>query len=238
VGKPIKFISTGEKLDALESFYPDRMASRILGMGDVLTLVEKAQESIDEKEAEKVAKQMMSGEFTLDMFVNTQRMMKKMGSFGDVMKMMGVGGMFGINSDQQDQIANHGETMFKRYETAINSMTAIERSKPEKIDMSRRRRIARGSGLKENEVGQMLKEFEQMRAMFAQFHKMLGGLPLAGLAGGLGGALDGGGLGKAFDPARLAGKMPLGRPAKPAPPKGFPFAGPGGGYYRKKKKHQ
>jgi len=235
VGQPVKFISTGEKLDALEAFYPERMASRILGMGDVLTLVEKAKLSIDEKEAEKVAKQMMSGEFTLEMFVNAQSMMKKMGSFGDIMKMMGVGGMFGINSDQQGQIANQGEKMFRRYETAINSMTIAEKRKPEIINMSRRRRIASGSGLLENEIGQMLKEFEQMRAMFQQFHKMMGGFSMAGLAG-LGGGGESG-MGGSFDPSMLAGKMPAGRLPKPttSAPKGFPFIGPGGGYYRKKK---
>jgi len=108
VGKPIKYISTGEKMDALEAFYPDRMGSRILGMGDVLTLVERAQQSIDEKEAEKVAKQMMQGEFTLEMFVGAQKMMKKMGSMGDIMKMMGVGGMLGINSETQQMIATKG----------------------------------------------------------------------------------------------------------------------------------
>jgi signal recognition particle subunit SRP54 len=236
VGKPIKFISTGEKLDALEPFFPDRMASRILGMGDVLTLVEKAQQNIDEKEAEKVAKQMMTGDFTLEMFVSAQRMMKKMGSFGDIMKMMGIGGMFGISSDQQEQIATHGEAMLERYETAINSMTVSERRKPSIIDMSRRRRIARGSGLKENEVGQMLNEFEQMRAVFGGLHKMLGG-NLAGLAGlGLGGG-EGGPMGM-FGPGGAPSNPAMGRPPKPGapPPKGFPFPGPGGGYYRKKKK--
>jgi signal recognition particle subunit SRP54 len=238
VGKPVKFISTGEKLDALEPFYPDRMASRILGMGDVLTLVEKAQESIDEKEAERVAKQMMAGEFTLEMFVNAQRMMKKMGSFGDIMKMMGVGGMFGMNSDQQEKIASHGEAMLQRYETAINSMTPTERRKPASIDMSRRRRIAKGSGLKENEVGQMLNEFEQMRMVFGQLHKMMGGFNLAGLAGMGGGGGADGGLAGLFDPTAAAKNMPMAKPPKlgAPPPKGFPFGGPGGGYYRKKKK--
>lgn len=177
--RPIKFLSVGEKMDALEAFYPDRMASRILGMGDVLTLVEKAQQAIDEKEAEKVAKQMMAGEFTLEMFVNAQRMMKRMGSMGDIMKMMGIGGMLGMSSEQQDQLSSHGEAMLNLYEIAINSMTVQERQKPEIINMSRRRRIASGCGLKDNQVGQMLNEFEQMRKMF----KMLGnfgGMPFGG----------------------------------------------------------
>jgi signal recognition particle subunit SRP54 len=232
VGKPVKYISTGEKLDALEAFYPDRMASRILGMGDVLSLVEKAQEAIDEKEAEKVARQMMAGEFSLEMFVNAQKMMKKMGSFGDIMKMMGVGGMFGINSNQQDEIASRGEEMLNRYEVAINSMTVSERQDPKIIDMSRRRRIASGSGLKENEVGQMLNEFEQMRAVFQQLRNMLGGMPLPGMGGLMGGA-DMGMFKPTGKPAGL-GKMPLRMP--PSGKGGFPFPGPGGGYYRKKKK--
>lgn len=193
-GKPVKFLSTGEKLDQLEPFYPDRMASRILGMGDVLSLVEKAQANIDEKEAEKVAKQMMQGEFTLEMFINSQRMMKRMGSMGDIMKMMGLGGMLNLNSEQQAEIATYGENMMNLYETAINSMTPEERRRPEIINMSRRRRIARGSGLKENQVGQMLNEFEQMRQMFSQFRKMLGGFPMPGMPGFPG--MDGMGGGK------------------------------------------
>lgn len=222
-GKPIKFISTGEKLDALEAFHPDRMASRILGMGDVLTLVEKAQASIDEKEAERVAREMMAGEFTLEMFVNAQRMMKKMGSLGDIMKMMGLGGMLGMSTEQQAQLASHGEQMFKLYESAINSMTPDERRKPEVINMSRRRRIARGAGLRENEVGQMLNEFEQMRRMFQQFRKLMGG----GLPFGMPGM-----------PGAPTGRLPdLPKMPPPArPPSGFPLKGPGGGYYRKKGK--
>jgi signal recognition particle subunit SRP54 len=263
VGRPIKYISTGEKLDQLEAFYPDRMASRILGMGDVLSLVEKAQQSIDEKEAEKVAKEMMKGEFTLEMFVNAQKMMKKMGSMGDIMKMMGVGGMLGINSEQQEMIATHGEKMMDLYETAINSMTKAERLQPQIIDFPRRRRIAKGSGLKENEVGQMLNEFEQMRQMFTQIHKMMGGFGGGMFGGGGGGMPDlsalqnmqgfpgmpgmggmpGGGMpgmgGMPQIPPGMRGPgmgaMPGFRPGKvpPPPPKGYPT---GGGSFRKKKK--
>lgn len=232
-GKPIKYISTGEKLSQIEAFYPDRMASRILGMGDVLSLVERAQQSIDEKEAEKVAREMMEGEFTLDMFLSSQKMMKRMGSLGDIMKMMGLGGMLGLNSEQQDKIASHGEAMFNLYETAINSMTPEERRRPQIINMSRRRRIARGSGLKDNEIGQMLNEFEQMRKMFQQFRQLMGGgagmLPF-GLPGGM--------------PGGMPGPLPPGAPPMPRgmtklppkPPSGFPLKGPGGGYYRKKGK--
>lgn len=247
-GRPVKFLSTGEKLDQLEAFYPDRMASRILGMGDVLTLVEKAQANIDEKEAEKIAKQMMQGEFTLEMFLNSQKMMKKMGSMGDLMKMMGLGGMLGLNSDQQAQIADHGETMMKLYESAINSMTPEERRKPETINVSRRRRIARGSGLKENQVGQMLNEFQQMRQMFTQFSKMLGGFPMPGMPGfpgmpGMGGPGNSkGGAQSPFGdlpglsqpgafPPNFPG-MPTGRPLPP----NFPPNRPSGPGFRKKGK--
>lgn len=186
-GQPIKFISTGEKLDNLDAFFPDRMASRILGMGDVVALVEKAQDAIDEREAERVANQMMKGEFTLQMFLDSQRMMKKMGSLGDIMKLLGVGGMLGLNSDQQSMLADHGEKMLDLYETAINSMTPDERRTPEIIDYRRKRRIAAGSGLKENQVNQMLNEFEQMRKMFSQFSGMMGGaggMPFPGMPGG------------------------------------------------------
>ncbi len=232
-GRPIKFISTGEKLADLEAFYPERMASRILGMGDVLSLVEKAQGAIDEKEAEKVAKQMMAGEFTLEMFVNAQRMMKKMGSFGDIMKMMGIGGMMGISSDQQSQLADHGEKMLSLYETAINSMTPEERRKPEIINMSRRRRIANGAGMAENNLGQMLNEFDKMRQMFQQLNKMMGAggaSMLSGLIPGMPGA-----------PGAAKGQMPP-FPASPTmgmpklPPAGFPRKSGFSGGYRKKGK--
>ncbi len=254
VGRPVKFISTGEKMEDLEAFYPDRMASRILGMGDVLSLVEKAQASIDEKEAESVAKRMMKGEFTLSMFMDMQKMMKKMGPMGNIMKMMGMGGMFGIPSDKQDEIAEHGEKMMKLYEVAINSMTKFEREHPEEINMSRRRRIARGSGMKEGQVGEMLNQFEQMRQVFGMMHKMgLGGM-MGGGGGfpGMGGGgfpgmppggfpgMGGGGM-PPFPPGGMPGGMPggAGLPGLTGrkPPKGFPpLGGPGGGYYRKKKK--
>lgn len=231
--QPIKFISTGEKLDNLDAFYPDRMASRILGMGDVIALVEKAQEAIDEKEAEKVAKQMFAGEFTLEMFLQSQKMMKRMGSLGDVMKLMGVGGMLGLSSEQQNTLAGHGEKMLHLYETAINSMTVMERQRPEVINMSRRRRIAKGSGLKENEIGQMLNEFEQMRKMFSQFHKMMGGMPFPGMPGG-----GGGNMPSWQDLAKNPPQMPGNRAPGGFPPMGTPQAGRGGGNIFRHKKNK
>jgi signal recognition particle subunit SRP54 len=246
--KPVKYMSVGEKMNELEPFYPDRMASRILGMGDVLTLVEKAQANIDEKEAEKVAKQMMQGEFTLEMFINAQKMMKRMGSMGDLMKMMGLGGALGLSSDQQAEIAEFGENMMKVYETAINSMTVEERRKPEIINMSRRRRIARGSGLPENQIGQMLNEFEQMRQMFSQFHKMMGGFAFPGMPGmpgmgpGGGGQMPKGGIPPGFgqlpgvsNPGAMPPGFPGGLPGRRLPP-GTPQYRPGGGAFKKKGK--
>jgi signal recognition particle subunit SRP54 len=237
-GKPVKFMSVGEKMNELEPFYPDRMASRILGMGDVLTLVEKAQQSIDEKEAEKVAKQMMAGEFTLEMFINSHKMMKRMGSMGDIMKMMGIGGMLGMTSDQQQQLAELGENMMKVYETAINSMTPEERRRPELITVSRRRRIARGAGLQENQVGQMLNEFEQMKQMFSAFHKMMGGFAFPGMPG-IPGMLGGGGskMPKTGMPPGFPGMPGMGNPGALPPnfPGGLPGSrtAPGSSLYRR-----
>lgn len=223
VGKPVKFISTGEKLDNLETFYPDRMASRILDMGDVLSLVEKAQQNIDEKEAEKVAMEMLHGEFTLDMFLKMNSMMKKMGNMGDIMKMMGMGGMLGINSSQQKQIADEGEQMLSLYETAINSMTKEERQNPDIIDFKRKRRIARGAGLRENQIGQLLNQFQKMRQMFQYIKPMLqmgagGGMP--GMGGGMPGM--GGGMPGLGNLPGLGGLGGMNKPGGgPAIPPGF-----------------
>lgn len=232
VGKPIKFISTGEKLDNLEAFYPDRMASRILGMGDVISLVEKAQKNIDEKEAERAVMDMFQNDFTLEMFVNMNRMMKRMGNMGDIMKMMGVGGMLGISSEDQNKIATEGEALMTRYEIAINSMTLAERRKPELIDFSRRRRIAKGSGLKPDEIGRMLNEFEKMREVMKYMKGIMGG----GLFGGGFPGMPGGfpGMGGKGDgkmppmPPGFPGMPPLGKGGRPQMPPGFPGF-PGGG---------
>lgn len=246
VGKPIKFISTGEKLDNLETFYPDRMASRILDMGDVLSLVEKAQQNIDEKEAERVAMEMMKGDFTLDMFIQMQSMMKKMGNMGDIMKMMGLGGMLGISTEQQKQIAEQGEKMMSQYEIAINSMTPDERKNPDLIDFQRKRRIAKGSGLKEAQIGQLLNEFQKMRQMFQYIKPFLGG----GMGGMGGGGFPGmgnfpgmppmGGMGggmqppPGFDPSKM--RMPPGMAGMPGMPGGAKAKGGGKPRLRKKKR--
>lgn len=223
VGKPIKLISTGEKMEDLEAFYPDRMASRILDMGDVLSLMEKAQKNIDEKEAERLAKDMMQGDFTLQMFIDMQKMMKKMGPMGDIMKMMGLGNMFGINSSQQKELADQGEVVMKLYETAINSMTKAERQNPDIIDFKRRRRIAKGSGLKDNQIGQLLNDFQKMRQMFQYMRPLLsmgmgGGMPPG--MGGLPGMTPGGmpDLGALM---RGAGNPGMGMPKMPQMPQGM-----------------
>jgi signal recognition particle subunit SRP54 len=268
VGKPVKYISTGEKIEDLEAFYPDRMASRILDMGDVLSLVEKAQEAFDEKGTEDVMKSIMKGEFNLRIFMEMLKMMKRMGPMGSIMKMMGIGGMFNISSEQQDMVAEQGEQLFKVYEIAINSMTKEERDKPEMIDMARRRRIARGSGLKIDEIGQMLNQFEEMRQSFKMISQMMGGLPGMGGMGGLpgmggsgfpgmgssgfpgmgGGLPPGGGMPGAGGFPGFPGMPGMGTGMPKLPPSGaagrapqipkggFPMGGPGGGYYRKKKK--
>lgn len=245
VGKPVKFISTGEKLQDLEAFYPDRMASRILEMGDVVTLVEKAQQVIDEKEAERQVQQMLQGEFTLEMFINQVKMMKKIGPMGDVMKMMGLGGAFGLSSQQQSQIATQGEAKLALYEIAVNSMTIEERRFPEKIDFHRRRRIAKGSGLKESQIGEMLNEFQKMRQMFQMLRQFMpgGGGGFPGFPGGGGGG--GGGLPFPGGMPKMPPGMPPGLPPGMSPnmfkpggqgPKGGGMPPLGGGYYRKKKK--
>ncbi len=183
-GQPIKFIGTGEKVEALQPFYPDRMASRILGMGDVLTLVEKAQEQIDFTDAEKMQEKILSAKFDFTDFLKQMRLMKNMGSFGGLLKMLP--GMPKI-SDKQLQEA---EVKLKQTEAMINSMTAEERRNPELLAStpSRRRRIGRGSGYGESEVSKLVTDFQKMRTLMQQMGQ--GGLPgMAGM-GGMGGGMS------------------------------------------------
>jgi signal recognition particle subunit SRP54 len=156
-GKPIKFIGVGEKLDKLEEFHPDRMASRILGMGDVVTLVEKAQEHFDEEEAEKLQKKMAKGSFGFDDFLKQMSAMKKMGGIGSMMKLIpGMGQMGDVDVDD-------GE--ISRMEGIVHSMTKAERQDPELLDSSRRRRIAKGCGRDLQEVAGLIKTFKRSRDM-------------------------------------------------------------------------
>jgi len=165
VQKPIKFVSTGEKLDALSPFYPDRMAQRILGMGDVVSLVEKAQKEIDEKEAEKLQKKIKSDAFDLEDFRQQLRQIQNMGNISDL-----VGMIPGADKALQEQEID--EDAFKPIEAIINSMTPEERHNPEILNGTRRRRIARGSGTKVSDINNLIKQFNQMKKMMQSFSGM------------------------------------------------------------------
>ena len=157
VDKPIKFIGTGEKLDALDVFYPDRMAERILGMGDVVSLVERAQQAFDEEEAKKIQQKVKKNSFGFDDFLSQIKQVKKMGSVKDLMGM--IPGANKISADDIDEDA------FKGIEAIIQSMTPKERSQPKLLNHSRKKRIALGSGTKVDDVNKLIKQFEQMQKM-------------------------------------------------------------------------
>ena len=165
VEKPIKFMSTGEKMEDLDIFHPDRMASRILGMGDVISLVERAQQAYDEDEARKLNKKMRENNFDLNDFLGQLEQIKKMGNIKDIMGM--IPGMGGAVKDLD--ISNDS---FKPIESIIKSMTPKERELPDIIDGSRRKRIATGAGRSIQEVNNLLKQFEQMKKMMKKFNKM------------------------------------------------------------------
>ena len=167
VEKPIKFISTGEKMDAMDQFYPDRMAKRILGMGDVLTLVERAQQNFDEKETQRINKKIKKNQFGFDDFLIQMEQIKKMGSFKDI-----VGMIPGIGKAIKDVDIDNNS--LKPVEAIIKSMTPKERSNPELLNGSRKIRIAKGSGTTVTEVNQLLKQFNQMRKMMKNMNKMGG----------------------------------------------------------------
>ncbi|MEG4318325.1 MULTISPECIES: signal recognition particle protein [unclassified Microcoleus] len=176
-GAPIKFVGVGEKVEALQPFYPDRMASRILGMGDVLTLVEKAQEEFDIADAEKMQEKMLTAKFDFTDFLKQTRLLKNMGSLGGIMKM--IPGMNKLSDEQMRQ----GEVQLKRTEAMINSMTVEERRNPELLasSPSRRRRIGKGAGYAENDVTKLVSDFQKMRTMMQQMSQGnftgMGGLP-------------------------------------------------------------
>ncbi len=163
-GKPIKYIGVGEHLDKLETFHPDRMAGRILGMGDIVSLVEKAQQDIDVDEAAKLEEKMLKNTFDLEDFKQQLKQLKSMGPIGDLMSMIpGVKGIKDVDID---------EKRLTRIEGIINSMTLVERRRPQILDGSRRKRIARGSGTKVQDVNQLIKQFQSMRKMMKKFGKM------------------------------------------------------------------
>ncbi|MCU1356717.1 MAG: ffh [Acidimicrobiales bacterium] len=173
VGKPIAFASTGEKLDDFDLFHPDRLAGRILGMGDILTLIDKAKEHFDEEQAEEAAARMLDGQFTLEDFLEQMAQVKKMGNLGNLVKMMP-----GMPKELRNQEIDDRE--LARVEGIIHSMTLAERRDPKIIDGSRRMRIANGAGVGATEVNALLKQFGEMQKMMK----------------GFGGGLLGGGRGK------------------------------------------
>lgn len=174
-GKPIKFVGVGEKFDKFEVFHPDRMASRIMGMGDVLSLLEKAEQETDLKEAEELAKKLRSQEFSLEDFRKQLGQLKKMGSMSQFLNMLPTGGVF-----KQMSKMNVDDTRILYFEAIINSMTAKERENPKIINGSRRKRIARGCGRPVSEVNQVLKQFFEMKKMMkkSQFKRMLSSMPM------------------------------------------------------------
>ncbi len=177
-GVPIKFIGTGEKLDALENFQPDRLASRILGMGDVLGLIEKAESVFDEKQAQRQAERLSKGEFTLDDLAEMLKSSKKMGSMSQMMDMLpGDLGRSARNISPEEM-----DRSTKRTEAIINSMTSLERRNPDVLNASRRRRIASGSGLDVQDVNRLVKQFREMQKMFKTLQKT-GGRGLSRLFG-------------------------------------------------------
>ncbi|HPB45990.1 MAG TPA: signal recognition particle protein [Microthrixaceae bacterium] len=165
VGKPIAFASTGEKLDDFDSFHPDRLASRILGMGDMLTLIEKAEEVFDQEQSEIAAERLMAGTFTFDDFVEQLNALRKMGSLSSI-----IGMLPGIPKEVRD--IEIGDKEVGRVEAIIRSMTIEERANPDVIDTSRRQRIARGSGTNPTEVQQLITQFKEMRRMMQQMGNM------------------------------------------------------------------
>ncbi len=207
IGQPVKFVGVGEKYDAIEQFYPDRVAQRILGMGDVLSLIEEVQDKIDQGEAEAQLAKMQRNEFSLEDFRNQLRQFKKLGSFSKVLNMLPeqMTGGIKINDEQSEQI----EGQMKKTEAMIDSMTRAERDNAKLIGASRKTRIANGSGTTIADVNGLLKQYGQMRQMMTQMNKggllgkigkgMMGGLGnmmgMGGGMGGLGGGIPGGLLG-------------------------------------------
>ena len=189
-GKPIKLTGTGEKLNALEDFYPERMPTRILGMGDIVSLVERAQEVFDEKQALELEEKMSKNNFSYNDFIKMQKQMQAFGSMGNMLGMLGLN----IGKDDREKLSHESEKQFKKMEVFISSMTPDERANPDLMNTSRKKRIAKGCGMDFQEVNAFVKQFEQMRTMMkgmTDMKKMFShGLPdmsKMGNFGGLGG---------------------------------------------------
>ncbi len=198
-GCPIKFIGTGEKTDALELFHPERIADRILDMGDIVSLVEKAAETIEKEEAERMAQKFQKGKFDLNDFASQLQQMRKMGGFSGIMSLMP--GMNKLKSAIED--ANIDDTIIKQQEAILSSMTKAEKENPKILNASRRKRIAAGSGTKVQDVNKLLKQFQQMQTMMKKMRKMGG----KGLLKSLG-SMFGGGSAKELE--AMAAQMEVG----------------------------
>lgn len=180
VGKPIKLIGVGEKMDALELFYPDRMASRILGMGDVLSLIEKAQEAVDEKTAAEMEKKLRTGKFDFEDFLNQMQQMKRLGPIENLLKMIP-----GVGTQLKDVDFSAGEKEMQKFEAIVRSMTMNERRRPEILNGPRRKRIATGAGVTPHDVNTVVSRFEEMRQMMKGLAS--GNMPgMPGMPGGMG----------------------------------------------------
>ncbi len=200
-GKPIKLLGTGEKIDALESFHPDRIAGRILGMGDVVSLVEKAVETVDQEDAAKMAAKFKKGKFDFNDLLSQMQQMSKMGGMGAMMKMMpGLGKM----AAQMDE-AGIDDSVMKKQEAIIFSMTLKEREKPDLLNASRKKRIATGSGTSVQEINQIVKQLKQMQTMMKRMRKMGSGKMMGMMKEMMGGNMDG--LAGAMNPDALAEDM-------------------------------
>ncbi len=165
-GKPVKLVGMGEKIEPLEDFYPERMASRILGMGDIVSLVEKAQKNIDVEEAEKLEEKLLKAQFSFEDFLKIQKQIKMLGSFDGILGMLPIPG---LNKDDRQKISHEGEKQFKKMEVLISSMTPQERKNPDLLNASRKKRIARGAGMELGELNAFVTQFEQMRKMMQGF---------------------------------------------------------------------
>ena len=175
-GCPILYVGMGERLSDLEQFYPDRMASRILGMGDVLSLIEKASAEIDEEDARKMSEKIKKAQFDFDDYLESMKQMKKMGGLGSIMGMLpGLGAMGGKNSKMPDIDTDAAEQKMAKIEAIIYSMTPAERRNPDLLNPSRKHRIAKGAGVDIAEVNRIVKQFDQMRKMMKQMPGMMGG---------------------------------------------------------------
>ena len=185
-GKPILYVGMGEKLSDLEQFYPDRMASRILGMGDIQSLIEKAAAEVDEEQAKELSQKLRKAEFDYNDFLTQMQQIKKMGGMGSILSMMpGMGNQLsGVDMDE-------GEKSMHRVESIILSMTKEERANPNLINPSRKQRIAKGAGVEVSEVNRLVKQFDQMKKMMKQMPGLMGGGKRKGGFGGLGGLLGG-----------------------------------------------